>query len=83
MADYIGVHCLQGKKPLIEIRQVEVTYDLNLPYIGISQYTLPNLEISQYTLSYMEIHQNPRRSQWERHRRCDWSAQAKRLLMPM
>jgi hypothetical protein len=31
----IVVHCLRSKKPPVEIRQVEVTYDPNLPYIGI------------------------------------------------
>jgi hypothetical protein len=33
---YIGVHCLRGKKPPVEIRQVEITYYHNLPYLVIS-----------------------------------------------
>jgi hypothetical protein len=52
-ADYIGVHCLRGKKPPVEIRQVGITYYPNLPYLEVSQYSyhnLPYLEISQYTL---------------------------------
>jgi hypothetical protein len=66
-ADYIGVHCLRGKKPPIEIRQAGITYDPNLPYLEISQYSLalirqagitydpnlPYLEISQYTLTFI------------------------------
>jgi hypothetical protein len=35
-ADYIGVHYSRGKKPLVETRQVGVTYYPNLPYLEIS-----------------------------------------------
>jgi hypothetical protein len=60
------IHCLRGKKPPIEIRQVGITYYHNLPYLVISYHVwrypnilyhnLPYLEISQYTLTdnYLE-----------------------------
>ena len=51
-ADYIGVHCLGGKKPPLEIRQVGI-HNPNLPYLEISQYTLTHITGLQ---SYM-IHQ--------------------------
>ena len=38
-AEYIGVHCLGGKKPPLEIKQAGIT-NPNLPYPEISQYTL-------------------------------------------
>jgi hypothetical protein len=54
---------LRGKKPPIEVRKVGITYDPNLPYMEISQYTLtrqvgithdpnlPYLEISHYVVT--------------------------------
>jgi hypothetical protein len=57
---YIGVHCLRGKKPPVEIRQVGITYYHKLPYVvlyyhvwrypNILYHNLPYLKISQYTL---------------------------------
>jgi hypothetical protein len=52
------VHCLRGNKSPVEIRQGGITYNPNLPYLEISQYThhnLPYLVISYHTWRYRNI----------------------------